>query len=210
MIVIKDLSFSRGKTNILNKICYKFALNSTNLLYGPSGCGKTTFLRLIAGLETPENGAIYFKDQLLSNDEFVLAPWKRNTNLLFQHDTLWPHMTVEKQIKEASGKNYDESFVNELCRQLKIKQLINRYPTGLSGGEARRCQLARVLASGPKILLLDEPLASLDADTATTTAKMLENLLPELDCISIIVSHNTNQLNFSNWNIIDFNEFLTR
>ncbi|MGM0601379.1 MAG: ATP-binding cassette domain-containing protein [Candidatus Rifleibacteriota bacterium] len=207
MIVINDLSFSRGKTNILNQINYRFEYNSINLIYGPSGCGKTTLLRLIAGLETPESGKITFEDQIFSNDDFVLVPWKRNLNMLFQHDTLWPHMTIEKQIKEAACNNYDESFVNKIGEQLRIKQLLNRYPTGLSGGEARRCQLARVLATKPKILLLDEPLASLDADTAQTTAKMLKNILSNLDCISIIVSHYTKQLDFTDWNIIDFKDF---
>ena len=207
MINIKNLSFSRGKTNILNRINYKFEHDSINLLYGPSGCGKTTFLRLIAGLETPEKGEITFKDQLLSNEEFVLLPWKRNINMLFQHDALWPHMTIDQQIKESAGKIFNASFVNKICEQLKINQLLNRFPAGLSGGEARRCQLARVLASRPQILLLDEPLASLDADTAKTTAKMLESLLPNLDCISIIVSHNTKQLDFADWNLIDFTTF---
>ena len=131
-------------------------------LLGPSGCGKTTTLRMIAGLETPTEGEIYFDDECVFSDEkgINLSPDKRNIGFLFQNYALWPHMTVYKNISFGLEnmkwpKDKIDARVKEICRTMRIEEYINRYPAELSGGQQQRVAIARTLAPNPKVLLMD-------------------------------------------------------
>jgi iron(III) transport system ATP-binding protein len=199
---IKSLSFARSGTKILDQLSYNFLPGKVTLLTGPSGCGKTTLLRLIAGLEAPDNGEIIAETTVWSNRKQLLPPWLRHLDLLFQKDALWPDQTVEQQIDWVRSRTQfqqKDNYLHEIYEELGISNLLNRFPAGLSGGEARRCQLARVLASGQPLLLFDEPLASQDAAAADKTAHLLMRILDERAITAIVVSHETMLFKKAGW-----------
>lgn len=188
------LSFSRERIAIIRELSHEFSAGQVTLLTGPSGCGKTTLLRLLAGLEIPVAGEVTANGVLWSSAHQVLPPWQRDLDMLFQGDALWPNQTIGEQINWVQSRSHKMPTVldiSEIIECLGIKDLINRYPAGLSGGEARRCQLARVLAGNPSLLLLDEPLSGQDGETAAKTAHMLGRLLAKAQTTAIVVSHET-------------------
>jgi len=165
-------------------------------LLGPSGCGKTTTLRMIAGLETPTEGEIYIDGVCVFNSEtgVDMTPDKRNVGFLFQNYALWPHMTVFKNI--AFGlenmkwdKQKIEARVTELLHLLRIDEFAERYPSELSGGQQQRVAIARTLATGPKILLMDEPLSNLDAKLRMEMRTELKRLHIETGSTFVYVTH---------------------
>ncbi|MBI9103295.1 MAG: ABC transporter ATP-binding protein [Spirochaetales bacterium] len=165
-------------------------------LLGPSGCGKTTTLRMIAGLETPTEGEIFIDDVCVFSSEkgIDISPDKRNVGFLFQNYALWPHMTVYKNI--AFGlenmkwdKERIEARVKELLGLLRIDEFIDRYPAELSGGQQQRVAIARTLATGPKVLLMDEPLSNLDAKLRMEMRTELKRLHLETDSTFVYVTH---------------------
>ncbi|MCF7946206.1 MAG: ABC transporter ATP-binding protein [Spirochaetia bacterium] len=165
-------------------------------LLGPSGCGKTTTLRMIAGLETPTEGNIYIDDTcVFSADQGIdISPDKRNVGFLFQNYALWPHMTVYKNI--AFGlenlkwdKERIRTRVEELLTMLKISEFHDRYPSELSGGQQQRVAIARTLATGPKILFMDEPLSNLDAKLRMEMRTELKRLHVETGSTFVYVTH---------------------
>jgi len=201
-IEIADLTFKRGGQTIINKLSHEFSGGSTTLLTGPSGCGKTTLLRLVAGLEVPDAGEITADGRLWSSARQIIPPWLRNLDLLFQNDALWPDQTVGDQIawvRERRKNGNPDWNIEEITNELGINDLLKRYPAGLSGGEARRCQLARILAGSPSLLLLDEPLSGQDAVTAGKTAQLLAKLLANKQVTAIVVSHEIAQFAEFGW-----------
>ena len=146
-------------------------------LLGPSGCGKTTLLRIIAGFEFPDEGAVLFDDK----DIIPFPPNKRASNTVFQTYALFPHMSVYDNIafplklKKVPKKEIDEK-VKKYIHLVQLDQHIYKKPNQLSGGQKQRVAIARALISEPKVLLLDEPLSALDA-------KLRANLLIDLDAI---------------------------
>ena len=137
--------------------------------------------------------------------------------MLFQDDCLWPGLTIGYQIDLAENSRlnspnkhlYDnKSFKKVIIDSLGIAPLLSRTPESLSGGEARRCQLARVLVNAPEIVLLDEPLAFLDDGTAKSVASFLGELLPQLSSICIIVSHELDFFGGQGWPKHHFNDLL--
>jgi len=157
---------------------------------GPSGCGKTTTLRLIAGLEYPDQGRIFFNDE----DVTELPPYRRNTGMVFQNYALWPHMTVFDNI--AYGLKIrglpKKEIRDRVCRVLeliKLKGLEHRYPTQLSGGQQQRVALARALVIEPQVLLLDEPLSNLDAKLRIEMREEIKRLQRQLGITTIYVTH---------------------
>lgn len=159
-------------------------------LLGPSGCGKTTTLRLIAGLETPDSGALYFGDR----DVTALPPEKRNAAMVFQSYALFPHMTVFENVAFGlrARKMPKADIAPRVAESLALVQLEaveKRAVTDLSGGQQQRVALARALAVRPDILLLDEPLSNLDAELRYATRAQLAELQQRLGITAIYVTH---------------------
>ena len=140
------------------------------VILGPSGCGKTTLLRLIAGLEVPDAGTITIHGTLVSAPGRTLVPPNvRGIGFVFQDLALWPHLTVAEHLGFVLGsmrvpRAQRRPHIQQALDMVRIGTLRDRHPHQLSGGEQQRVALARALVSHPRVLLLDEPLSSLDAD----------------------------------------------
>ncbi len=160
-------------------------------LLGPSGCGKTTLLRLIAGLEMPDAGSRIFFD---AQDVTQLPIEKREVGMVFQHYALFPTMTVEANIGygpkiKGVAQAQRQSLVGELVDLMRLNGLEKRLPSALSGGQRQRVAIARAIANQPRVLLLDEPLAALDAKLKVSLRDELAELLRRLRITAIHVTH---------------------
>jgi ABC-type sulfate/molybdate transport systems ATPase subunit len=158
----------------------------TVALVGPSGAGKTTVLRAIAGLRRPDRGRIALGERVWfdADAKIDLPPERRSVGLVFQEYALFPHMTVRANVGFGGAARVDE-----LLERLRISHLADERPGGLSGGERQRVALARALARDPDVLLLDEPLAALDAHTRTVVRGELQDVLAALALPALIVTH---------------------
>jgi ABC-type Fe3+/spermidine/putrescine transport system ATPase subunit len=159
-------------------------------LLGPSGCGKTTTLRLVAGFVTPEEGRICFG----TRDVTHLPPEHRNVGIVFQNYALFPHMTVAQNVAfglEVRGiaTSQVRSRVSEILERVQLRGLEDRYPHQLSGGQQQRVALARALVINPQVLLLDEPLANLDAKLREEMRFYIRHLQREFGITTIYVTH---------------------
>ena len=160
-------------------------------LVGPSGCGKTTTLRLIAGFETPSEGSIRFSDRDVSG----VPPEDRNVGVVFQNYALFPHMTVGENV--AYGLNFADppggvsrdERVTELLELVDLPGTADRDPDSLSGGQQQRVAMARAIAPGPDILLLDEPMSALDAQLRERLRVQIRTIQRELDITTVYVTH---------------------
>jgi ABC-type Fe3+/spermidine/putrescine transport system ATPase subunit len=179
-----------GNTVAVDTVSFEVQPRQIISLVGPSGCGKTTTLRLIAGFETPDEGAIKIGGVDLEGKR----PFERNIGLLFQDYALFPHMTVEQNV--AFGlrhRRFQRSGIaqriSEMLNLVKLQGLENRYPTQLSGGQQQRVALARALATQPEVMLLDEPLSALDAKLRQELRVELKEILDAVGSTTIVVTH---------------------
>lgn len=163
-------------------------------MLGPSGCGKTTTLRMIAGFETPTEGAI----RLEGVDVSKVPPHKRNVNTVFQHYALFPHMTVwdniaygprSMKLDKTKGKGEISRRVDEIIEIVRLTDFAKRKPAQLSGGQQQRVALARALVNYPSALLLDEPLGALDLKLRHAMQFELKRIQREIGITFIYVTH---------------------
>jgi len=163
---------------------------------GPSGSGKTTLLRLIAGLERPDSGEVLIFNKIVSQPGEVQSPNKRQIGMVFQNATLWPFMSVEKNILFPLHKNEIKTqhpYISELMDHLDIRRLLHTKPSNLSGGEAKRVAIARALISKPKLLLLDEPLTHLDRDSKEKILDVIDRFITINNATLIYVTHDKSE-----------------
>ena len=157
---------------------------------GPSGCGKTTVLRMIAGFETPSDGAIVINGK----DQTTLRPNQRNIGMVFQAYALFPNMNVRENVAfglKVAGKPRSEidARVKEMLALIHLEHLADRYPFQMSGGQQQRVALARALAPKPEVLLLDEPLSALDAKIRVSLREEIRQIQRKLGITTIFVTH---------------------
>ncbi|RJP79306.1 MAG: sulfate ABC transporter ATP-binding protein [Candidatus Zixiibacteriota bacterium] len=189
-IAVQNLSKRFGDYVAVDDVSFEVEQGRLVALLGPSGSGKSTILRIIAGLEEPDGGAVY-----LTGEEATRLPTqKRNVGFVFQHYALFRHMTVRRNIAfglEVQKRPKDEirQRVDELLRLVKLEGYGDRYPSQLSGGQRQRVALARALAPKPRVLLLDEPFGALDAKVRQNLAAWLRDLHHEVQVTSIFVTH---------------------
>jgi len=171
----------------------QFATGSITKIYGPSGSGKTTFLKVIAGLISPEKGVIKADRETWFNAEVKinLSTQKRNIGFVFQQYALFPNMTVRQHLEYATA---DENWIERLLSLGKLESLQTHKPDYLSGGQQQRLAILRALATKPRLLLMDEPFSALDTKMKTELIAALKGLLKELNITTIIVSHSPQEL----------------
>jgi ABC-type Fe3+/spermidine/putrescine transport system ATPase subunit len=182
----------------IRDVSFTVAAGECVALVGPSGSGKTTLLRLIAGLERPDRGGIWLDGREMSSGSTILVPaYERRIGFVFQDLALWPHLTVRGNLdfvvaaaalpRAQRARRIDDTLV--LCRV--PPQLADRLPHQLSGGEQQRVALARALVGSPRLLLLDEPFATLDRPLRVPLRSELAALQREIGLTTICVTHDS-------------------
>ncbi len=193
-IEVRNIRKKFGSFSALNDVSLDVPSGELVALLGPSGCGKTTLLRIIAGLETPDQGSILF----YGADATAREVREREVGFVFQHYALFRHMTVFEnvafglRVRPKATRPSDTEIkqrVHELLELVQLDWLADRYPPQLSGGQRQRIALARALAVEPKVLLLDEPFGALDAKVRKELRRWLRRLHDELHITSIFVTH---------------------
>ena len=167
-------------------------------ILGASGCGKSMTLKTIAGIEKPDEGYIRVGDKVLydSSARINLKPQQRNIGYLFQNYALFPTMTVEKNIEAGlkGTKEENKKRVEEMIRKFQLDGLAKRLPGQLSGGQQQRVALARIMAYGPDVIMLDEPFSALDVFLKDRLQKEMKEMLDDYPGIVILVSHSRDEI----------------
>ena len=165
-------------------------------LLGPSGCGKTTTLRMVAGLETPDAGDIFFAEQavVVSSRRFSLPPNNRNVGMVFQSYAIWPHMTVAQNVAfPLKARRFPKREITERVRRaldlVGLAGFEERPGPLLSGGQQQRVAFARALVTEPRVLLLDEPFSNLDAKLREQMRLSVKLLQKRLNIAMLFVTH---------------------
>lgn len=188
----KNISYAYGDTPVLHDLSFEVKSGEITCLLGPSGGGKSTLLRLAAGIETVQVGRVEVDGELMASESFYLAPEKRPVGLMFQENALFPHMTIEQNV--AFGLNHlsatdSAKRVKELLAMVGLSDYGQRYPHALSGGQQQRVALVRSLAPQPRVLLMDEPYASIDITLRRSLREAARHTLKHSETTSVMVTH---------------------
>ncbi len=186
----EHISVRLADTSALEDVSFSLASGSRMAILGPSGAGKTTLLRVIAGLQKPVSGKVYFDGA----DVTDTVPFQRGAAVIFQSDALFPHTKIRDNIGYGLHKlGYDRVHIRQMVENtaelLHIEHLLDRYPASLSGGERQRAGMARALVRRPRILLLDEPFASLDTRLKEELQEEILRIQKEENLTMIEVTH---------------------
>lgn len=195
-IDFSDLLLRYGDVHAVDGITASVGSGKFLALLGPSGCGKTSLLRLISGLERPQRGTLSLDGQRVAADGLFVGPEDRGLGMVFQSYALWPHMTVAGNIGFGLNRltRADRAArIADSLRTVGLAQMADRKPHELSGGQRQRVALARSLAARPRILLLDEPLANLDAHLRQSMLSEFRRIHGELGCTMVFVTHDQNE-----------------
>lgn len=192
MLALEQLAVAYGPHKVVKDISFALAQGQIGCLVGPSGCGKTTILRAIAGFEAPAFGVVRLQGQAVSTAAEQLVPEQRKVGMVFQDFALFPHLTVADNISfglKQRSKAEKTAKVKQLLQLVGLPDLGQRYIHQLSGGQQQRVALARALAPEPKVLLLDEPFSSLDAEFREVLARDIRKILKQLQITAVLVTH---------------------
>lgn len=193
-VAVEGVSKSFGIYRAVRDVSIRVEAGTIVSLLGPSGCGKTTVLRMVAGLETPDEGNISIGGRILND----VPVWKRGIGMVFQSYALFPHMTVAENI--AFGLRMQgitgaraEPAVREAMDLTRLSAMGDRLPSQLSGGQRQRVALARALANSPQVLLLDEPMGALDKKLRDQMQVELKLLQRRVGISTILVTHDQDE-----------------
>lgn len=187
-----NFKYSGSKAHTLNNVSFSLDKGDILAILGESGGGKSTVLRLIAGLETPLSGRMTVDNKVIFDDKTFIPPEKRGVGMVFQDYALFPHMTVDENIKfglMSLNKKEKEIRVGEMLQLVNLQDFRNRYPHELSGGQQQRVAIARALAPKPSVLLLDEPFSNLDAHLKSKIREEMKEILNKAGITAIFVTH---------------------
>lgn len=190
VLELKNIVKSFGENKVLQGIHLTVREGEFVTLLGSSGCGKTTTLRMIAGLESPDEGEILIEGKPVNH----LAPEKRSVNTIFQSYALFPHMNVYQNIAyglkiRGTSKAEMKKRVSEMLTLVQLEGFEKRMPSEMSGGQRQRVAIARALINNPKVLLLDEPLGALDLQLRRQMQQELKHLQTRLGLTFIYITH---------------------
>ena len=177
------------------EVQHELALEGITALFGPSGSGKTTLLRVIAGLERSARGSVTFDGNAWQNAQSWLPPDRRGVGYVFQDGRLFPHLTVQKNLEFAERRAKRRAIDFEAAVvAFDLKTLLGRRPESLSGGEQQRVAIARALLTSPQLLLMDEPLSSLDVRRKREILPLIEQLPRQFGVPVLYVTHNVDEV----------------
>lgn len=193
LLKLENVKFAYKNTAVIEDFNLSVDEGSFTTLLGSSGCGKTTILRLISGFLNPDSGTIKINGEIQNN----VLPNRRKVGMVFQDYALFPHLTVEQNLfyglnltkpsKEQKAQN--EQIVKTTAENLDIQNFLKRFPSELSGGQQQRVALGRSLVLKPKILLMDEPLSSLDTNLRLKVREELKEIQKRLKITTVYVTH---------------------
>jgi len=190
----EQITKSFGNEQVLKYLNLELHKYETLSILGRSGCGKTTLLKILAGLEPPDQGTIWIGDKNMES----LSTYQREIVYLYQEALLFPHLNVFENI--AFGLRLDKieekiitKRTNKMINQLELDGMQDKMPHQLSGGQQQRVSFGRALITDPNVLLLDEPFGSLDADTRTSMQQLFKRIAGEMDITAIFVTHNVKE-----------------
>ena len=193
-IQFEDVHKSFGNNEVLKGITMGVEKGHMATLLGPSGCGKSTLLRCLAGLEEVTSGKVYVDGKDITD----VTPRNRNIGMVFQQYSLFPNMSVYQNVAfglnmQKSPKDEVERKVKEMLRVVGLEEKIDQYPAQLSGGQQQRVALARAIVTGPKVLLLDEPLSAIDAKLRHSLQIEIRRIQKEFNMTTIFVTHDQDE-----------------
>jgi ABC-type Fe3+/spermidine/putrescine transport system ATPase subunit len=194
-ISVRNITKRFASHQALDSVTLDIAPKESMVILGSSGCGKTTLLRLIAGLEIPDSGEIWLGDvQVAGPGRSLLPPYRRQIGFVFQDLALWPHLTVAGNLQFVLDalrvpRAERSRRIDEALKLVRIDGFAARYPHELSGGEQQRVALARALIGSPRLLLLDEPLSSMDAELRAAMRTELARIQRTLELTTVYVTH---------------------
>ncbi|RWR02174.1 molybdate transporter ATP-binding protein [[Pantoea] beijingensis] len=190
-----ELDFSQQLGDHLLSVNAKLPASGITAIFGVSGAGKTSLINAIGGLTRPQQGSIRLNNRVLSDTQkrIFLPPEKRRIGYVFQDARLFPHYRVRGNLQYGMAKHMKPQF-DDLVALLGIEPLLNRLPWSLSGGEKQRVAIGRALLTAPEILLLDEPLASLDIPRKRELLPYLQKLAQQIEVPMLYVSHSLDEI----------------
>jgi len=195
-VEVRHVFKSYGLRAIIEDVSMSIAASERVVLLGPSGCGKTTLLRLIAGVEVPDAGSIELEDiPVAQSGRNLVEPERRNIGMVWQDLALWPHMRAWEQLDFVLRYNAGHTptqrpgRILEVLRMVRLADRVHARPGELSGGEQQRLALARALVGEPRLVLMDEPLASLDPELRLHLRREILRLHAQLGFTLMLVTH---------------------
>lgn len=194
MLTIHSLSksFDRGKNYALQNVSFTLKKGDVCAIVGESGSGKTTLVRLIAGLESPDDGSIFLAGKEVASAKKMVPPEKRKIGLVFQEYALFPHLTILENILYGISKMKNKKIrATEMVQLVGLAGMESRYPHQLSGGQQQRVALARALAPNPSLLILDEPFSNLDAMLRMQLRNQVFDIIKKTGVTALFVTHDT-------------------
>lgn len=192
------LRAQQSHADFMLDVAEKLRLADITAVFGPSGSGKTTLLRIIAGFETPQAGQVSFRRDVLFDSEagINMPPHKRAVGFMFQDTRLFSHLDVDGNLDFAEQRSRQPGYIDrsDVIDALDLANLLGRDVASLSGGERQRVALARTLLTGPRLLLLDEPLVALDRDRKAEILPYLQKIPKQFDVPMLYVSHDVDEI----------------
>jgi iron(III) transport system ATP-binding protein len=189
MIRLEGVTKRFGDVTALDGASLCVARSEVLALLGPSGCGKTTLLRLVAGFERPDAGAIEVAGEVVSGRGSWVPPERRRVGMVFQDYALFPHLTVRDNVGFGLPRRARSARVAELLALVGLDGLGSRYPHELSGGQQQRVALARALAPSPELVLLDEPWSNVDSSMREALRAEVTEIIRPLGVTVVLVTH---------------------
>jgi putative ABC transport system ATP-binding protein len=202
--ITKDFVFDNHKVRVLHDINLQIASGQMTMLVGPSGCGKTTLISILSGILSPTSGQVFIGESQLTalNDEEKVLFRRKNIGFVFQQFNLLSSLTAVENAAVplvAAGMALDDAIIyaNEILSQIGMQEHSQKFPNQLSGGQQQRVAFARALVHKPKIIICDEPTASLDAQSGKQVMEFLSQVAQKKDSAVIVVTHDSRIFHFA-------------
>jgi iron(III) transport system ATP-binding protein len=198
VLQLEDVSKRFGSEQALRDLSMTLRDDEILTLIGPSGCGKTTALRVIAGLERPDNGRVQLRGRTVNDEGTFVPPEQRSVGFVFQDLALFPHLTVEENVAFGltDSQTNRQERLDETLDLVGLQEYRSEYPKHLSGGQKQRVALARSLVIRPSVLLMDEPFSNLDKELRNQLRRDVRHILRESGTPTIFVTHHQEEAIF--------------